>query len=115
MPVDGPAPSPDKASATTLKRGLLTLWPARREADWDGSLIALTATEFSLLELLMQRAGSLVSRDDLYKEVLGMTFEHSDRSIDVHISRLRQKLADHTAPVALIKTVRGRGYLFAGD
>lgn len=97
---------------TSIQCGSLTVWPMRREADWDGEAIPLTATEFSLLEMLMRHAGELVTRDKLYQEVLGTEFDAADRSIDVHVSRLRQKLSVHITPELLIKTVRRRGYLF---
>jgi two-component system OmpR family response regulator len=105
-------PTEPPKTAVTIESGPLTLWPLRREADWDGLSIPLTATEFSLLELLMRHAGELVTREKLYEEVLGTTFDSADRSIDVHVSRLRQKLSLHITPELLIKTVRRRGYLF---
>lgn len=106
LPVDPPQ------TPSTLESGPLRLWPLRREADWDGEPIVLTATEFSLLEMLMRHAGELVTRERLYEDVLGTRFDAADRSIDVHVSRLRHKLSVHVTPELLIKTVRRRGYLF---
>jgi DNA-binding response OmpR family regulator len=99
--------------------------PARRlrgdglELDRDscrvrlhGKALTLTATEFRLLEFLMSRPGVVFSREQLLDYVWGMDRAVTDRTVDVHILRLRQKVeADPTSP-ALIRSVRGFGYLF---
>ncbi|PYT35402.1 MAG: DNA-binding response regulator [Acidobacteria bacterium] len=99
--------------------------PARRlrgdglELDRDscrvrlhGKPLTLTATEFRLLEFLMSRPGVVFSREQLLDYVWGMDRAVTDRTVDVHILRLRQKVeADPTSP-ALIRSVRGFGYLF---
>ncbi len=79
----------------------------------SGSSIELTAVEFSLLEQLLRNAGQLVSRKDLIRIVLGRNLSPFDRSIDVHISKLRKKLGQNPMGVERIKTVRGVGYLYA--
>jgi len=75
----------------------------------DDVPLTLTSVEFDILELLIRATGRVVSRDEVAASVLQREFMPYDRSIDVHISRLRKKLEG----VALIQTVRGAGYLFA--
>jgi DNA-binding response OmpR family regulator len=77
-----------------------------------GKPLTLTATEFRLLEFLMSRPGVVFSREQLLDYVWGVDRAVTDRTVDVHILRLRQKVeADPTSPV-LIRSVRGFGYLF---
>lgn len=92
---------------------LLTLDPARRDARWDGRPIDLTATEFNLFEALM-RAGDIVStKDELSLAALGRQRQRYDRSIDVHVSNLRQKLSHASTGAVEIETIRGVGYRLA--
>ncbi|MBI5589739.1 MAG: response regulator transcription factor [Deltaproteobacteria bacterium] len=74
--------------------------------------IELTAVEFNLLEHLLRNAGRLVSRKYLAKTVLGREMSSYDRSIDVHVSKLRKKLGLEPAGMERIKTIRGVGYLY---
>lgn len=90
--------------------GVLTLWPAKRQAQRAGMELALTSTEFSLLQVLARHAGELVSKQQLSEEGLGRPLARFDRSIDVHVSSIRQKfglLPDGTSP---IQTVIRQGY-----
>jgi len=77
-----------------------------------GKPLALTATEFRLLEFLMSRPGVVFSREQLLDSVWGMDRAITDRTVDVHILRLRQKVETDPANPALIRSVRGFGYLF---
>jgi DNA-binding response OmpR family regulator len=80
--------------------------------------LTLTATEFRLLEFLMSRPGVVFSREQLLDYVWGVDRAVTDRTVDVHILRLRQKVEADPAAPALIRSVRGFGYLFdsnAGD
>jgi DNA-binding response OmpR family regulator len=77
-----------------------------------GKAITLTATEFRLLEFLMSRPGVVFSREQLLDYVWGMDRAVTDRTVDVHILRLRQKVEADPASPALIRSVRGFGYLF---
>jgi two-component system, OmpR family, response regulator CpxR len=77
------------------------------------ALVELTAVEFNLLEQLLRNAGRLVSRKHLTKMVLGREMSDFDRSIDVHVSKLRKKLGHDPAGMERIKTIRGVGYLYA--
>jgi two-component system response regulator CpxR len=76
-----------------------------------GQLLTLTATEFQLLEYLMRHAGQVITKENLSKAVLGRTLQQYDRSLDVHISNIRKKLAAGD-PHEKIQTLRGSGYLF---
>jgi two-component system OmpR family response regulator/two-component system response regulator RstA len=80
-----------------------------------GTVIAMTGNEFDVLWLLASHAGEVISRDDLVTRLRGIDYDGFDRSIDIRISRIRRKLEDDPEQPVKIKTVRGRGYLFAGD
>jgi DNA-binding response OmpR family regulator len=102
-------------SRATVQVGPLRLDPAARRATLDGEEIALTGYEFALLEALARRAGRVLSREQLMELAKGSAEDAFDRSVDVHVSRLRQKLGDDPKRPRLIKTVRGSGYLLAGE
>jgi DNA-binding response OmpR family regulator len=95
--------------------GPLTLWPAQRRAEWAGQLLELTSTEFNLLQTLLRHAGRVVSKAELSEQGLGRPLARFDRSIDVHMSSIRQKLDTRSADRAWIQTVRGIGYQFVLD
>ena len=78
-----------------------------------GTKIELTNFEFLLLSALAQKPGQLLSRDQMLEMVACRQWNPSDRSIDVHIAKLRHKLHDDPRHPELIKTVRGTGYMFA--
>lgn len=84
----------------------------RRTVSRAGEPIVLTDAEFDLLWLLASRAPAILTRDDILSELRGIEHDGLDRSIDMRISKLRRKLGDDQPPHQLIKTVRGRGYLF---
>jgi two-component system response regulator RstA len=96
-----------------LTVGDLTLDPGARKALLDGDELQLTSYEFSLLYALVERAGRVLSREQLMELARGNAEEAFDRSVDVHISRLRQKLGDDSRKPKRIKTVRGVGYQYA--
>jgi DNA-binding response OmpR family regulator len=98
-----------------VRVGGLRIDPAARHVTLDGKEVALTGYEFALLEALARRAGRVLSREQLMEIARGSAEESFDRSIDVHVSRLRQKLGDDPKRPRLIKTVRGSGYLLAGE
>jgi len=108
---------PDDAGAADepLAAGPLSLWPGRRRAQWRGAALALTSTEFSLLEVLARHAGRVVGKSELSEQALGRPLARFDRSIDVHVSSLRQKLGQRDDGRSWIETVRGRGYQFLLD
>lgn len=83
-----------------------------RQVWHEGNEIELTSTEFDMLICLIENAGVVLSRESLMNKVRGLDFDAFDRTIDVFISRLRQKLGDNPKKPEMIKTVRGVGYLF---
>jgi two-component system response regulator CpxR len=85
----------------------ITLDPASRSVHQDGETVELTDVEFALLEALMRSPGKVVEREPLAEQVLGRKFSPFDRSLDMHVSRLRKKLGGSEER---IKTVRGTGY-----
>ncbi|ROT95698.1 DNA-binding response regulator [Altererythrobacter sp. FM1] len=96
-----------------LAFGQLMLDPARRDARWDGRSIELTVTEFALLEALMRADDIVSTKDELSLAALGRQRQRYDRSIDVHVSNLRQKLAHASDGAVEIETIRGVGYRLA--
>ena len=88
----------------------LVLNPAMRSVTWQQQAIDLTASEFNLLELLLVAGDRVVSKDELSEKALGRTREAYDRSVDVHISNIRQKIAKTTNDQIFIETVRSIGY-----
>lgn len=103
------AQAPRKPSSV-VTQGDLQLSPARRTTEWRGAAIELTASEFNLLEALMRAEGDVVSKNDLSRRALGRVHEAYDRSVDVHIANLRQKLAAVADQGVEIQTARGIGY-----
>jgi DNA-binding response OmpR family regulator len=89
----------------------LKLYPASRQLKCKGEAVDLTSTEFSVLQLLMQKAGGVVAKRDLYLAALGREPVRFDRSIDMHVSNLRRKLGNSSDGHDRIETVRGLGYL----
>ncbi len=96
----------------TLKFGPLVVDLSAYTATLDGSLLDLTTIEFAILRELSLAAGRVLSREVLLERVRHREFDTFDRSIDVHVSHVRQKLKDDPKEPRWIKTVRGVGYLF---
>jgi len=103
------------AQQPTVVHGNLTVQIDSREVLLEGQSVPLTTMEFDLLTLLATQPGCVLSRDTLFRELRGLPFDGLDRSVDVCIARLRKKLGDTNNPARRIKTVRGKGYLFAAD
>jgi DNA-binding response OmpR family regulator len=99
--------------STDLRVGDLVLDPGRRRVTLAGQQLTLTPTEFRLLTVLVAQAGAILSRDYLAHEVWGYADASNSRTIDVHIRRVRQKLAHCRAPGPAIISVRGMGYRLA--
>ncbi|RYG70587.1 response regulator transcription factor [bacterium] len=95
--------------ATALQVDDLKLDPTTRKASRGGKSIVLSATEYSLLELLMRHSGKVVTRAALLDGVWQYDFAGNDNVLEVYISYLRRKI-DKNAPRKLIHTVRGSGY-----
>ncbi len=90
----------------------IELEPSTRRVLKNGHAIDLTAVEFNLLRVLLQSAGAVVSREDLNQAVLQREYSPYDRSIDVHVSKLRKKLGDKVGEADRIQAIRGEGYLY---
>src|SRR5216683_4449050 len=95
-----------------IRVGDVELDPATRSVRHRGKSLELTSVEFGLLQVLLREAGRVVTREALVDEVLGRKFSPFDRSIDMHVSKVRKKLGD-SGSEDYIKTVRGAGYIFA--
>jgi two-component system, OmpR family, phosphate regulon response regulator OmpR len=96
-----------------LRHGRLEIDRGAREVRLDGAPAALTGYQFALVLVLAEHAGRVMSRDALMDLVKGEAIEAFDRSIDVHISRIRAAIEDDPKKPRRIITVRGAGYVFA--
>src|ERR1700704_3404415 len=101
----------DTQGAEVLRVGEIELDPGSRTVQQNGKELELTSVEFNLLEVLLREAGNVVSRERLVDSVLGRKFSPFDRSIDMHVSKVRRKLGDADGVADHIKTVRGIGYI----
>jgi two-component system, OmpR family, response regulator CpxR len=110
---DGKAVPP---APEVVRVGDVELDPATRTVLRHGQPVDLTSVEFNLLEVLLREAGHVVPRERLVNAVLSRKFSPFDRSIDMHVSKVRKKLGDSDGGAdndEHIKTVRGVGYIFA--
>ena len=98
-----------------IEVGAVVIEPVARRAVQAGVELALTTYEFDLLRVLAERAGRVLTREQLVDLVRGSADESFDRAIDVHVSHLRRKLGDDPRNPRLLKTVRGIGYVFTGE
>ena len=98
---------------TLLRVGGLELDTAARTVLQNGQKIDLTDVEFELLKALLQSPGKVVTREELAENVLGRKFHPFDRSLDMHISRLRRKMSGNGMDEDRVKTIRGTGYQLA--
>lgn len=104
-----PTPAAE-APRRLLQAGQITLDTESHEATLNGAPVDLTATEFKLLQLLMERRGRVQTREHLLINVWNYETEIETRTVDTHVRRLREKLGDHAD---LIETIRGVGYRMA--
>jgi DNA-binding response OmpR family regulator len=98
----------------TIRAHGLVIDPATQTVALRGRPLTLTGAEFALLSLLARHRGRILSRDRIMEETRGVDWDAYDRSIDVLVSRLRQKLGDDVKQPSFIRTIRGRGYMFIG-
>jgi len=106
-------PPAGESKPNTLEIGDVTLDLGMRTVLRAGSPVELTSLEFSVCEVLLRLAGTVVSREELTRQALGREFGSFDRSIDVHVSSLRRKLGPGAGGTDRIKSIRGVGYLYA--
>nr|WP_320115022.1 response regulator transcription factor [uncultured Desulfuromonas sp.] len=98
----------------TITLGSLEVDSGRREVSCGGKSVDLTSKEFDLLWYLASHARTVLSRDQIYEALFGLEYNGVDRSVDIYISRLRNKLGEDPSRPQLLKTVRGVGYLLGG-
>ena len=115
--VEGEEPAPQaqaggEGGSRPLKRGKLTLDPARHDCLWDGKPVKLTVTEFLLLQALAQRPGFVKSRDNLMDAAYDDQVYVDDRTIDSHIKRMRKKFRELDPEFDAIETLYGVGYRY---
>ena len=105
--------SEPEAGGRRLTFGALQILPGSREARVSDVVVSLTDAEFDLLHYLAQHAGRVIEREELFQALRGIAYDGLDRSIDLRVSKLRSQLRDHLGGRSPIRTVHGRGYLFA--
>jgi DNA-binding response OmpR family regulator len=103
----------ERQASDRLRVGPLEIDRAAREVRVRGQRRELTGRQFDLLLLLAERAGRVQTRDQLMDALKGEEWDNVDRSIDVHISRIRQAIEDDPRHPRLVQTVRGAGYVLA--
>ena len=99
-------------SSQMLEVGYLQMWPSQRRAEWNGTPLDLTSSEFNLLEVLVRHAGQPVSKSKLSEQGLGRPLARFERSIDVHLSSIRHKLGALPDGRSCIQTVYRQGYQY---
>jgi two-component system, OmpR family, phosphate regulon response regulator OmpR len=105
--------APEPAGDEVLRFGRLEIDLGARQARLDGAACDLTSHQFDLLTVLAQSPGRVLSRDQIMDTLKGHPLEAFDRSIDVHISRIRAVIEDDPKTPKRVLTVRGAGYVFA--
>jgi DNA-binding response OmpR family regulator len=103
----------ERQASERLRVGPLEIDRAAREVRVRGQRRELTGRQFDLLLLLAERAGRVQTRDQLMDALKGEEWDNVDRSIDVHISRIRQAIEDDPRHPRMVQTVRGAGYVLA--
>jgi two-component system response regulator CpxR len=98
-----------------IKIGDVTVDPGARAVSCCGEPVDLTSVEFSLLEMLVRKAGHLVTREELMLTALNRSISPYDRSLDVHVSRIRKKLDKEDSGIERIITIRSAGYLYTNN
>jgi DNA-binding response OmpR family regulator len=107
--------SATNVAATDIELGGLRISESSQQVWLDKDKILLTTQEFTLLLVLARQAGTILSREALFKSIRGIDYDGLDRSIDGRISKLRKKLNDNALSPTRIKTVWGKGYLLVPD
>lgn len=102
----------EKPSSEEYREGALSVSVARHEVHVGGAPVSLTYKEFELLVMLLENKGKVLTRDAILNEVWGYGFDGENRTVDVHVRSLRQKLG---SAADVIETVRGVGYKISYD
>jgi len=104
--------SPGGDDSKPVEIGELRLDPAKRQVTKDGQALELSRKEYELLALLMQNAGSVVTREQAFEDVWDTTWFGSTKTLDEHVSGLRRKLGDDSSEPRFLHTIRGVGFRF---
>ena len=107
--------TPEAEPGEVLRFGRLDIDLGARQARLDGQVCELTGHQFELLMVLARSPGRVLSRDQIMDSLKGHPMEAFDRSIDVHISRIRALIEDDPKAPRYLQTVRGSGYMLAPD
>lgn len=102
-------------SESVINVGDLVIHDKNRTAYIEDIPLDITDAEYDLLVYLAKRAGEVVLRDDIYKDILHFKYDGQDRTLDIRISRLRKKISVSKNNRISIKTVRSKGYLFVDN
>ncbi|TRW48682.1 response regulator transcription factor [Aliidiomarina halalkaliphila] len=98
-----------------LNFGSLKLNARAQTVEFRGEPVVLTSHEFELFWYLAERAGSVVTRESIHRDVIGREYDGLDRTVDMRVSHLRRKVFDDQKQPTRLKTVWGKGYLFVPD
>jgi two-component system response regulator CpxR len=109
------APAANSRVSSRVVLGDVEMDKGTRSVRRAGSDVELTALEFNLLELLLRMAGQVVTRERVATAILGRQFSPFDRSIDVHVSKLRRKLGPQASGQERIKSIRSVGYIYTAQ
>jgi two-component system, OmpR family, response regulator CpxR len=109
------APAANSRASSRVVLGDVEMDKGTRSVRRAGSDVELTALEFNLLELLLRMAGQVVTRERVATAILGRQFSPFDRSIDVHVSKLRRKLGPQASGQERIKSIRSVGYIYTAQ
>jgi two-component system, OmpR family, response regulator len=104
-----------EVASRPIKVGTISVWPEKRKVEREGKIVDLTSTEFGLLEVLVRNAGQVVSKEELSEQALGRPLMRFDRSIDMHMSNIRQKLGEASDGRSRIQTVIRKGYMLVKE
>jgi DNA-binding response OmpR family regulator len=110
-----PEISSAEETSADIELGGLRVSEVSQQVWLDGDEILLTTQDFTLLLVLARQAGTILSREALFKSIRGIDYDGLDRSIDGRISKLRKKLNDNALAPTRIKTIWGKGYLIVPD
>ena len=102
-------------AAAELSFGALVLKPKSRVATLHNQTLDLTSHEFELLLYLAERAGTVVTREQIHRDIIGREYDGLDRTVDMRVSHIRKKLGDDHQKPEMLKTIWGKGYLLVAD
>jgi DNA-binding response OmpR family regulator len=108
-------PDDDEQDVQPARFGSITVDPARREVLRDGTPLGLKPKEFDLLWYFVRNPGRVFTREQLLERVWGYDFAGTNRTVDVHVRWIREKIEEDPAHPRYLRTSRGAGYLFEGD